>query len=65
MNLPAGTAWACSLLSELVGHFHKRSLEGMAYVDPAKLDLEALMGLGLMALGGSVLVADRRRRRLA
>ncbi len=43
--LECGAAWACSLLSDLVGHFHKRSLEGMAYVDPAKLDLEALMGL--------------------
>jgi predicted TIM-barrel fold metal-dependent hydrolase len=43
--LECGAAWACSLLSDVVGHFHKRSLEGMAYVDPAKLDLEGLMGL--------------------
>ncbi len=43
--LECGAAWACSLLSELVGHFHKRSLEAMAYVDPAKLDLPALMAL--------------------
>jgi predicted TIM-barrel fold metal-dependent hydrolase len=43
--LECGAAWACSLLSDLVGHFHKRSLEAMAYVDPANLDLPALMGL--------------------
>ena len=43
--LECGAAWACSLLSDLVGHFHKRSLAGMAYVDPAKLDLPALMAL--------------------
>ncbi len=43
--LECGAAWACSLLSDLVGHFHKRSLAGMAYVDPARLDLPALMAL--------------------
>jgi predicted TIM-barrel fold metal-dependent hydrolase len=43
--LECGAAWACSLLSDLVGHFHKRSLPAMAYVDPARLDLEELMRL--------------------
>jgi len=43
--LECGAAWACSLLSDLVGHFHKRSLPAMAYVDPAKLDLAELMRL--------------------
>lgn len=42
--LECGAAWACSLLSDLVGHFHKRSLAAMEYVDPAALDLDALMG---------------------
>jgi predicted TIM-barrel fold metal-dependent hydrolase len=42
--LECGAAWACSLLSELVGHFHKRSRPAMEYVDPANLDVEALMG---------------------
>jgi predicted TIM-barrel fold metal-dependent hydrolase len=42
--LECGAAWACSLLSTLAGHLHKRSLEAMAYVDPAALDIEALMG---------------------
>jgi predicted TIM-barrel fold metal-dependent hydrolase len=42
--LECGAAWACSLLSDLVGHFHKRSRPAMEYVDPALLDLPQLMG---------------------
>ena len=43
--LECGAGWACALLSELVGHFHKRSLAGMSYVDPEKLDLPVLLEL--------------------
>lgn len=43
--LECGAGWACSLLAELVGHFKKRNLDAMEYVDPARLDLEALMEL--------------------
>jgi predicted TIM-barrel fold metal-dependent hydrolase len=42
--LECGAAWACSLLSDLVGHYNKRSLAAMAYVDPTQLDLPKLMG---------------------
>jgi predicted TIM-barrel fold metal-dependent hydrolase len=42
--LECGAAWACSLLSDLVGHLRKRSRAAMEYVDPDKLDLELLMG---------------------
>jgi predicted TIM-barrel fold metal-dependent hydrolase len=42
--LECGAAWACSLLLDLVGHYHKRSRSAMEYVDPANLDLEGLMG---------------------
>src|SRR5262249_34665759 len=41
--LECGAAWACSLLAELVGHFGKRSLSGMSYVDPQLLDLAEMM----------------------
>lgn len=37
--LECGAAWACSLLSDLVGHYGKRSRAGMTYVDPAALDV--------------------------
>jgi hypothetical protein len=42
--LECGAGWACSLYADLVGHFAKRSLKGMEYVDPALLDLKELMG---------------------
>ena len=42
--LECGAAWACNLYAELVGHWEKRNLEAMQYVDPANLDREALMG---------------------
>jgi predicted TIM-barrel fold metal-dependent hydrolase len=41
--LECGAAWACSLLAELVGHFGKRSLDGMSYVDPQLLDVAEMM----------------------
>jgi predicted TIM-barrel fold metal-dependent hydrolase len=42
--LECGAAWACALYADLVGHFEKRSLKGMEYVDPAQLNLQELMG---------------------
>ncbi len=42
--LECGTAWTCSLYADLVGHFDKRSLKAMEYVDPGKLDVDAMMG---------------------
>jgi predicted TIM-barrel fold metal-dependent hydrolase len=42
--LECGAGWACSLFADLVGHYGKRSLEAMAYVDPAQLDVDELMG---------------------
>ena len=41
--LECGATWACSLYSELVGHWEKRNLKAMAYVDPANLDRERLL----------------------
>jgi predicted TIM-barrel fold metal-dependent hydrolase len=36
--LECGVAWACTLLSDSVGHWEKRNLEALANVDPARLD---------------------------
>ena len=41
--LECGAAWACSLFVELVGHFAKRNLAAMEYVDPAHLDVDRVM----------------------
>ena len=41
--LESGASWATNLFTELVGHWHKRTLKAMAYVDPANLDRERLM----------------------
>ncbi len=41
--LECGAAWATNLFAELVGHWHKRNLQAMEYVDPAKLDRERLL----------------------
>ena len=42
--LESGAGWMCSLLSDLVGHYERRNLQAMAYVDPAQLDVGRLMG---------------------
>ena len=41
--LECGAAWACSLFSDIVGHYEKRSLSAMEYVDPKNLDVDKLM----------------------
>ena len=41
--LECGTAWICSLYSELVGHYEKRNIGAMEYVNPELLDVEAMM----------------------
>lgn len=41
--LECGAAWACSLYADLVGHYEKRNLGAMEYVDPARLDVPQMM----------------------
>ena len=36
--LEGGVAWACNLLSDIVGHFEKRNRDALAHYDPANLD---------------------------
>jgi predicted TIM-barrel fold metal-dependent hydrolase len=43
--LEGGVGWACSLFSDLVGHFEKRSRGHLDHYDPHALDHEGLRGL--------------------
>jgi len=36
--LEGGVAWACSLYADLIGHYEKRGPQGLARLDPARLD---------------------------
>jgi hypothetical protein len=36
--LEGGVAWACNLLSDIVGHYSKRNREALAHYDPRNLD---------------------------
>ncbi len=36
--LEGGVGWACLLYADLIGHWEKRSLQGLEYVNPASLD---------------------------
>jgi predicted TIM-barrel fold metal-dependent hydrolase len=42
--LEGGVAWACSLLADLLGHWEKRNAATIGDLDPANLDVDALMG---------------------
>ncbi len=45
--LEGGVAWACNLMSDIVGHYEKRNLEALSHYDPANLDrgrLDELFG---------------------
>jgi predicted TIM-barrel fold metal-dependent hydrolase len=43
--LEGGAAWACNLLSDVVGHWDKRNEEAIRHYDPAALDRHALEAL--------------------
>jgi predicted TIM-barrel fold metal-dependent hydrolase len=40
-----GTAWACNLYSDVIGHWEKRNAEAVRRYDPAELDREMLSAL--------------------
>jgi len=42
--LEGGVAWACSLSADLVSHWEKRNAGAMRRLDPAALDVDAVMG---------------------
>ncbi len=41
--LEGGVAWACSLYSDLIGHWSKRNANAIQMLDPDKLDVDGLM----------------------
>lgn len=43
--LEGGVGWACQLFADLIGHWEKRSLEGLEDVRPENLDHDLLMSL--------------------
>jgi hypothetical protein len=43
--LEGGVGWACTLYSDLIGHWKKRNPVALGDIDPANLDREALIGL--------------------
>ena len=43
--LEGGVAWACSLFSDLVGHWQKRNAVDIQGLDPDLLDVDALLAL--------------------
>jgi predicted TIM-barrel fold metal-dependent hydrolase len=49
--LEGGVAWACNLLSDIVGHWEKRNPAALAHLNPANLDREAAYRM-LVQYGG-------------
>jgi len=43
--LEGGVGWACTLLSDMVGHWEKRNGEAILNLDPRQLDVDRFMGL--------------------
>jgi predicted TIM-barrel fold metal-dependent hydrolase len=43
--LEGGSAWACTLFADILGHYEKRNLESLSHYDPANLDRHALRAL--------------------
>jgi predicted TIM-barrel fold metal-dependent hydrolase len=58
--LEGGVAWACNLLSDIVGHFEKRNIDALAHYDPRNLDRAKLDELVDRYAEG--LIAERRDR---
>ena len=53
-------AWACALYADLIGHWRKRSGEGLANVDPRRLDSALLAQLAERYATGELLEEIRR-----
>ncbi len=60
--LEGGVAWAVSLLADLIGHWEKRNGQRIGQLDPAILDVDALMET-LREYGGSTVTGQLDRIR--
>jgi predicted TIM-barrel fold metal-dependent hydrolase len=43
--LEGGVGWACSLYSDLVGHWHKRNARAISHLDPERIDADLILDL--------------------
>jgi predicted TIM-barrel fold metal-dependent hydrolase len=59
--LEGGVGWACMLYADLIGHWEKRSRQGLAHTDPRALDRALLMDLAGQYGYDDILAALRRR----
>jgi len=60
--LEGGVAWACSLFADLIGHWEKRNANAIGSLDPARLDVDALLR-HFDAHGGPEVKAAREKLR--
>jgi hypothetical protein len=58
--LEGGVAWACTLLSDVLGHWEKRNRRHIGHYDPANLDRAQLERL-IEQYGGDALIQRRER----
>jgi hypothetical protein len=59
--LEGGSGWATMLYGDLMGHWEKRSLKGLAEVDPRNLDRRVIMDMA-RKYGGEAFVAALNER---
>jgi predicted TIM-barrel fold metal-dependent hydrolase len=59
--LEGGVGWACMLYADLIGHWEKRSRQGLEHTDPRALDRAMLMDLAGQYGYGDILAALRQR----
>ncbi len=60
--LEGGAGWACQLLADLIEHWEKRNRRGLEDMNPASLDLDAVMALA-DRYGSANLIASLRQTR--
>jgi len=60
--LEGGVAWACSLFADLIGHWERRNAKTIGALDPARLDVDALMTHFREHGGAEVQAAEERLR---
>jgi predicted TIM-barrel fold metal-dependent hydrolase len=58
--LEGGVGWACQLFADIIEHWEKRCLAGLEEVNPANLDVQALLNLA-QEYGSSELLEALRR----
>jgi predicted TIM-barrel fold metal-dependent hydrolase len=63
--LEGGVGWACTLYSDLIGHWKKRNLKALEEVNPANLDRNLLLDLITRYAGGQYATSYASSREVA